>query len=238
MPSTCFLITDCTGDKALYWRYLYNYCINAGFGRELAALVNSVYGVSIKEEDIVSFTRSNYGKGKTGAVMEGILRNIISGEEYCAREAELFLSFDDIERLKADPLVSFGIHTRTHPVMKGLGDEELYDELAGSAAFYRSRIEDGAPMFSVPFGRLFRDYDERTVLSALDLSFGAIFSAYGGGNEKGQPRYNIRRIPVHEGVLEAGAEKFVQTLSEIKVGVEYRQAEDRLRDAVGHRPHP
>ena len=31
VPSTCFLITDCIDDKALYWRYLYNFCINRGF---------------------------------------------------------------------------------------------------------------------------------------------------------------------------------------------------------------
>ena len=58
IPSICFLITGCIGDKAVYWRYLYNYCINAGLGGELASLVSAEYGVSIKEEDIISFTRS------------------------------------------------------------------------------------------------------------------------------------------------------------------------------------
>jgi peptidoglycan/xylan/chitin deacetylase (PgdA/CDA1 family) len=235
MPSTCFLITDCIGDKAIYWRYLYNYCINAGFGKGLAALVNAEYGVSIKEEDIVSFTRSNYSKEKTRLVMEGISRHIIGEEEYRDKEAELFLSCDDIERLKTNPFVTFGIHTRTHPVMKGLADEELRDEISGSAAFYRNRIGEGSPMFSVPFGRLFRDYDERTVLTALDLSIEVILSAYGGRNEKGQARYNIRRIPVHGGSLESGVKKMVRSLSDGEIGMQYREAEKRLHEAVERR---
>ena len=90
-------------------------------------------------------------------------------------------------------------------------------------------------MLSVPFGRLSRDYDERTVLSALDLSVSAIFSAYGGINEKGKPLYKIRRIPVHEGLLEQGVDKFVRALCKMEVGPEYREAEKRLREAVERR---
>ena len=235
IASMCFLITDCIGDKAIYWRYLYNYCINAGFGKDLAVLVNAEYGVSIKEEDIVSFTRSNYIREKTRLVMEGISKHIVAEEEYLEKENALFLSDADIRRLKGSPLVEFGIHTRTHPVMKGLGDEEIRDEISGSVAFYRGRIGDNFPMFSVPFGRLYRDYDERTVLSALDLSIGVILSAYGGRNERGQPLYNIRRVPVHEGLLESGVEKFVRSLFDAEAGPEYREAEKRLRAAVEQR---
>jgi len=238
MPSTCFLITDCIGDKAIYWRYLYNYCKNAGLGEELSALVNAEYGVSIKEEDMVSFTRSNYSAEKTRRVMEGIARHIIPEEAYREKEDELFLSYEDIRRLKDDPLVAFGVHTRTHPVMRGLGEEAIRDEISGSADFYRAMIDDKSPMFSVPFGRLYRDYDERTVTTALDLSIGVILSAYGGTNEKGQPLYNIRRIPVHERLLESGVQKFVRSLCEMEAGTEYLEAEKRLRHAVQRRRQP
>ncbi len=235
MPSTCFLITDCIGDKALYWRYLYNYCINAGFGKDLAALLSAEYNVRINEKDLISFTRRNFSSDKNRLVIKGISKHIIAPEEYCEKESELFLSPGEVRRLKQDPLITFGIHTRTHPVMRRLGDEELRDEILGSIDFYRDNIEDTVPMLSIPFGRLYIDYDERTVLSALDLSIGAILSAYGGVNEKGQPLYNIRRIPVHEGLLESGIETFVQSLCKMEVGLEYREAEKRLREAVERR---
>lgn len=236
IASICFLITDCIGDKAIYWRHLYNYCINAGFGKDLAALVNAEYGVSIKEEDIVGFTRSNYHREKTRLIMEGISKHIIAEKEYLEKENELFLAYEDIRRLKESPLVEFGIHTRTHPVMKGLGDEEIRDEISGSAALYRDRIGDGRPMFSVPFGRLYKDYDERTIKAALDLSTGVIFSAYGGRNGRGQSLYNIRRIPVHEGLLESGVGKFVRSLFDAEAGPEYREAEKRLHESVEQTP--
>ncbi len=235
MPSTCFLITDCIGDRALYWRYLYNYCVNAGFGRELAALVSAEYNVAVNEKDVMSFTRRNFNGDKNLQVIKGISRYIITEEEYRDKEGELFLSGDDLRQLNDNSLITFGIHTRSHPVMKGLQDEELRYEISGSVDFCRDNIRGDSLLFSVPFGRLYKDYDERTVLSALDLSIGAIFSAYGGVNEKGQPLYNVRRIPVHEGILESGVENFVRSLCKMEVGPEYLQAEKRLRDAVERR---
>ncbi len=236
IPSVCFLITGCLGDKAVYWRYLYNYCINAGFGGQLAALVNAEYGASVKEEEIVSFTRNNFDREKTRTIMEGIWKHIISQEQYLEKENKLFLSYEDIRRLKGEALVEFGVHTHTHPVMRGLGDGQILDEISASVAVYRERVGDDRPMFSVPFGRLYRDYDETTVKAALNILSGAIFSAYGGRNKRGQPLYNIRRIPVYEGLLESGVEQFVRSLLDAEAGPEYREAEERLTAAIGIRP--
>ena len=232
IPSTCFLITDCVGGGSIYWRYLFNYCINSGHGRELAGLVAAAYGAHLKEDEVISFTRRNYDKAKNREIVEGIMHRIITEEEYLAKEGELFLSFDDITRMKADPLVDFGVHTRSHPVMKGLSEEEIQDEISGGIAFYREKIGHDVPMFSVPFGRLYRDYDERTVLAALGCSIPAVFSAYGGGNERGQPRYNVRRIPVTEALLEGGVEAFVRSLRDADVAPEYIERERSLRLAV------
>ena len=121
---------------------------------------------------------------------------------------------EDIGKLKQNPLVGFGIHTRSHPVLKCLSDAEIHDEIAGSLDFYRSRIGDDAPMLSIPFGRLFKDYDERAIAIAKTLLIDIVLSAYGGGNAKGQPLYNIRRISVHEGMLKNGFDTFIKTLRE------------------------
>lgn len=235
VPSTCFLITDCIGDKALYWRYLYNFCVNDGRGKELAALVSAGYGGPSEEAGLISFTRRNYDSGKNKRIMEGIARHIVSEAEYREREGELFLSFDDIRELKDDPLVAFGIHTRSHPVMSGLTEGEIVDEISGSIAFYHDRIENEVPMFSVPFGRLYRDYDERTVLAALDAGVQSVFSAYGGCNGMDQPLYNLRRVPVHEGLLKDGMAGFIRSLAETEVDPEYLAAEKRLREVVEQR---
>jgi peptidoglycan/xylan/chitin deacetylase (PgdA/CDA1 family) len=232
VPTTCFLVTGCIGGGALYWRYLYNYCINSGHGSELAGIISAEYGTALRPEEVISFTRRNYDREKTGTVMEGILKRLVTAEEYREKEGELFLSLDDIDRLRADSLVGFGVHTQSHPVMKALDYEDIRQEISGSISFYREKIEDSVPLFSVPFGRLGRDYDERTVLAALELGIPAVFSAYGGRNEEGRPPYNLRRIPVTGARLEGGVGAFVRSLREGDVAPEYLAEEESLRDAV------
>lgn len=232
VPTTCFLITDCIGGRSLYWRYLYNYCVRSGHGTELARMISAEYGRPVDVNDVISFTRRNYDRAKTGNVMRRIAAEIVTEEEYREKEGELFLSRGDIRRLAADPLVGFGVHTKTHPVMRSLNDDEIREEISGSIDFYRERIGDTLPMFSVPFGRLGRDYDERTVLAALELGQPAVLSAYGGGNDGGGAVYNVRRIPVTDELLEGRVEAFVRSLRDLKAPGEYREREEALRDAV------
>ncbi len=235
IPSACFLITDCIGDRAIYWRYLYNYCISAGHGKKLADLVAREYGTTVKEEDTVSFTRRNFSRGKNNRIIEEILGCIVSEAEYREREHGLFLSAGDLDALKNNPRVTFGIHTRSHPVMWALSEEEIRDEISGSLGYYRDTICSAYPMFSVPFGRLYRDYDERTISICRELSLEVILSAYGGDNREGQPLYNIRRIPVSEQMLECGFSSFLSLLRDRCAAADYAGKEKRLRDAVERR---
>ncbi|MEJ2698003.1 MAG: polysaccharide deacetylase family protein [Candidatus Sulfobium sp.] len=232
LPSTCFLITDCVDDRAIYWRYLYNYCVNSGRIKELEAMVAEEYGVPALQGRIIHFTRNNFSKEATRRIMERISENIVSEDEYREREGRLFMSFEDVESLKKNPLVTFGIHTCSHPVMKGLTDQEIKGEISGSLDFYRTRVGDDVPMFSVPFGRLYRDYDERTVNIALGLSIEHVFSAYGGGNAKGQALYNVRRIPVQEDRLKEGVSSSIAHIRDRCVADDYMEEEARLLSAV------
>ena len=228
VPSACFLITDCIGDQAIYWRYLYNFCINIGYQQELADFINYEYKTNIMASEIISFSRKHYDRTKNLRIIEKILDNIIPEEIYRKQDSDLFLSMEDIGKLKHNPLVSFGIHTRSHPVIKCLTDEEIHYEIAGSLDFYRTRIGGDAPMLSIPFGRLFKDYDERAIKIAQALSINVALSAYGGGNAAGQPLYNIRRISVHEGKLKGGIDIFVDSLRELVVPAEYAEREKEL----------
>lgn len=228
VPSTCFLITDCIDDKALYWRYFYNFCLNRGFEQELADLINYEYKAKITAAEIIAFTREHYDRTKNLLIIERLLDNVIPEEVYRMQDKDLFLSMDDIRELRHDPLVSFGIHTRSHPVLKHLTDEEIHYEISGSLDFYRSTIGSDVPMLSLPFGRLFRDYDERAVAIAKSLSIDIVLSAYGGSNTEGQPLYNIRRISVRESELQNGTDLFVDYLKEPVAASEYAEREKSL----------
>ncbi len=238
-PSTCFLITDCVDDRTVYWRYLYNYCVHAGLGRQLEEFIREEYDVPAAEGGVIRFTRNNFSKEATEHLVEKIMGSMVSEREYREREGRLFLYSDDIDGLKGNPLVNFGVHTRSHPVMMGLSDEEIRDEISDSIEFYGREIGGGVPMFSIPFGRLYRDYDERTINIARDLSVEVILSAYGGGNSEGQPLYNVRRIPVQEDMLKEGGRSFIEHLKKQCAADGYAEAEARLRAAVrAHHPRP
>jgi peptidoglycan/xylan/chitin deacetylase (PgdA/CDA1 family) len=228
VPSTCFLITGCVDDKALYWRYLYNFCINKGYQQELAAFINDEYKTNIRADEIVTFSRDHYDRTKNLCIIDKLLEKVIPEKVYRNQEKDLFLSMEDIEKLKQNPLVKFGIHTQSHPVLKCLTDEEIHYEIAGSRDFYRDWIGDDAPMLSIPFGRLFSDYDERVLTIAQSLSVDVILSAYGGSNTEGQPLYNIRRISVDEGKLERGVDHFIRSLLEPALPEAYIEKEKQL----------
>jgi peptidoglycan/xylan/chitin deacetylase (PgdA/CDA1 family) len=232
LPSACFLITGSVNDETIYWRYLYNFFIHMGFGRELSGFINHHYGTHILPDEIIRFSRNHFDRDKNLRIIEDLLDGLISETEYREKESNLFLSNKDIGVLKNNSLVSFGIHTSSHPVMRHLSDGEIHKEIAGSLDFFRTRIGDEIPMFSIPFGRLFRDYDERTVMIAQDLSVKVILSAYGGGNKIGQPLYNIRRISVDEAKLTRGIDSFVKTLSEPVLTDEYLEKEKRLAELL------
>ena len=109
VPSTCFLITDCIGDKAVYWRYFYNYCIRKGAGSELAGFINDEYHADIRADEIISFTRNHYESAKNARIIEKLFAGVVTEEEYREEEKGLFLSEEDIRKLQQGPLVSFGI---------------------------------------------------------------------------------------------------------------------------------
>jgi peptidoglycan/xylan/chitin deacetylase (PgdA/CDA1 family) len=232
LPSACFLITGSVDDKAIYWRYLYNFCIHKGFSRELAGFINQQYKANILPDDIISFSRNNYDRKKNLRILGKIFEELISEKEYREKEKDLFLSFEDVGTLRNNPLVSFGVHTSSHPVMRCLSELEIREEIASSLDFFRIRIGDEVPMFSIPFGRLFMDYDERTISIAKKLSVQTILSAYGGGNANGQPLYNIRRISVSERNLAGGIEAFIKSLWGPEFAGEYLQKEKRLTELL------
>jgi len=228
IPSTCFLITDCIGDRGVYWRYFFNYCIRRGLGKAISSLASEEYGMRVPENEILRVTRIGFSKDRNAQLMGRVMKELVSEKEYREAETGLFLADNDIAELKKNPLVLFGIHTRTHPVMSRLSDAEIMGEISGSVDFFKRNVGTKTPMFSVPFGRLYKDYDERTILAAEDLSLKVVLSAYGGGNSPGQPLCNIRRIPVSEEMIKEGPAEFLRRLEAMGTANDYREAEERL----------
>jgi peptidoglycan/xylan/chitin deacetylase (PgdA/CDA1 family) len=68
------------------------------------------------------------------------------------------LSVEEIKRLRSDG-VRIGAHTRSHPHLPELSDEEVETEVSGSRADLESLLHAPVPTFAYPYGEL----DERAV---------------------------------------------------------------------------
>jgi peptidoglycan/xylan/chitin deacetylase (PgdA/CDA1 family) len=73
--------------------------------------------------------------------------------------AQRSMTLEELERLAASPFVEFGVHTRSHPVLPLLNDEELEDEVAGCYSVLRTRSLPVIPVLACPFG----EFDQRTL---------------------------------------------------------------------------
>jgi peptidoglycan/xylan/chitin deacetylase (PgdA/CDA1 family) len=66
------------------------------------------------------------------------------------------LGWESIYKLK-DKGIEFGSHSKTHPFLSTLSEEEIYREIRGSKAFLEEKLQLPVEFFCYPFG----DYDAR-----------------------------------------------------------------------------
>jgi peptidoglycan/xylan/chitin deacetylase (PgdA/CDA1 family) len=107
------------------------------------------------------------------------------------------LSWDEVQKLAAHPLVTLGVHTVNHPVLSRLTPEEVVCELQQSRERLQSKIGVRLEYFAYPMGQsAYASYREFQITE--QCQFKAAFTA--GPSEKlseGSERlFQIPRIPV------------------------------------------
>ncbi|RJQ53936.1 MAG: polysaccharide deacetylase family protein [Nitrospiraceae bacterium] len=105
------------------------------------------------------------------------------------------VSWENVKALADDPLMEVGAHTRTHPVLAGLTDEELRDELSASKKEIEERTGKTVSVLCYPYGKKY-DYDERAKKFAKDAGFRAALSLDYGRNNGGTDLFALRRLPL------------------------------------------
>lgn len=65
---------------------------------------------------------------------------------------DLCMSWPEIAAVAADPLISIGAHTKTHPMLAKHGDERARTEIAGSKAGIEARLGSEVRHFAYPVG--------------------------------------------------------------------------------------
>lgn len=106
------------------------------------------------------------------------------------------LPVNSIEQLRdlAEAGVEIGAHTRTHPDLGAIANEDqLYDEVVRSADELQDSLAKPVRYFAFPFG-LHANLNARAFHMARDAGFEAVCSAYGGYNFPGDDAFHLQRI--------------------------------------------
>ncbi len=113
----------------------------------------------------------------------------------------LALTWDEIRRLDADPLVTIGAHATNHRVLSRLDEAEARAEIAGAKRILEERLGRPVTHFAYPYGsryeagareaRLAAEYGFET---ALTTRYGNIFPAHAAA-PLALPRYDMGHFP-------------------------------------------
>lgn len=104
------------------------------------------------------------------------------------------MTFDELDRLAASPLVDVGVHTATHAVLPLLSDDEVRREVRECYATLRERWPGAVPVLAAPYGlvddRIVRLAQEAGMAASLTLSDNTLAVA---GPGRGIPRLGMSR---------------------------------------------
>ena len=115
-----------------------------------------------------------------------------AGFDWYRRSPPPALSWDDVHDLVADGLIDVQSHSRTHPRLPVLGDEEVLQELAGSKADLERHVPGAVSTFCYPAGL----YGAREARLVLDAGYRAAVTCRPGLNVGDGPLAELRRTMI------------------------------------------
>lgn len=149
-PATVYLISSVMDNNSLVWVNELNALLRGG-GAPAVECVKRHFNISGDEAhaEIISFCRLNYRPEKMEALLEDLrtLLGLTVGEHAAA--ANLYLTWDQVHEMSRAG-IAFGNHSRTHPNMECLSEDEQMAEIRSA----QSELEKHLPVrgFAHPFG--------------------------------------------------------------------------------------
>jgi peptidoglycan/xylan/chitin deacetylase (PgdA/CDA1 family) len=122
-------------------------------GKEYVLWPNELH-LSRVIKEIVSFSKQ-LSHGEKLRLIEAIHERLGINKELFGKK-QIYLSWREIHQMSRDG-ITFGSHTKTHPSIKFLSEEEAYNEILGSKKMLEEKIGKEVETFAYPFGGL-NDY--------------------------------------------------------------------------------
>ncbi|KKR33249.1 MAG: Polysaccharide deacetylase [Candidatus Gottesmanbacteria bacterium GW2011_GWC2_39_8] len=190
IPATIFLVSDLMDNKTLFWRNKLAYIFNSGLKSKFfdflpknhpGKLCNSLTNCKLRHRDILT-------------AIDLVFKQENINERELAQSNRFYIGPDDIESIDSS-IISFGCHTRTHPVLSELSRDEQRDEILGSYEKISKILDDECLPFAYPFGTKY-DFNEDSKQLAIEAGCTSILKCEGTPrqNNMESSTYGLNRI--------------------------------------------
>lgn len=109
------------------------------------------------------------------------------------RQGELMLRSGQVRGLRAAGM-EIGAHTRRHPILAAVPDEQARQEMAAGKVALETLLGEAVTLFAYPNGKPAQDYDGRHVAMAAALGFEAAVSTVAGAAGAGSDLLQLPRF--------------------------------------------
>jgi peptidoglycan/xylan/chitin deacetylase (PgdA/CDA1 family) len=198
IPATVFLTTELIENGEILWTTRLELALQQTHveGIEVGdTYINGELGRTQRERLKRAQQIKERLKRLNGELRSSLLNRIFAQVgEPSAAESFALLTPKDVTKLDSSGLISFGAHSKTHPNLSTLSDQELEEEIGGSIRQVQ-HLKHVTRTFAYPNGRR-EDYDERSVgiLKSCGIQWG--LTTRSGLNPHGALPYHIRRLVV------------------------------------------
>lgn len=196
VPATIFLTTDYIGTNEILWH-----------DKVLYAIKNTTLKyLQFGDSPILKFhLRNQHEKIRTAHLLLEWLKKYpvqernkwiekildICGISYFPRK-RMMLDWPEILEMEKFG-VNFGAHTKTHPILSSLEDDQIREEVYGSKRIIEEKLGKSILTFAYPNGKLF-DFDERSKKIVKEAGFHCAVTTCNGVNQYDQDRYKLARF--------------------------------------------
>jgi peptidoglycan/xylan/chitin deacetylase (PgdA/CDA1 family) len=201
LPATVYLVTDFIGTDQRLWTVRLEAAIRRTARSTLdLSCVGMSPGTELSKTDRTALARNVIDRLKE---LDPLRRDTAVASILEQSESAFpddggcfeFLSWDDVARMEATGLISFGAHTARHEIVSRLPDARLDAEIGGSVTVTRTRVHNASATFAFPNGRAI-DFDARAKRVLQEHGLAAALTTICGLNDAETDRYELRRITV------------------------------------------
>ncbi|MEX1229335.1 MAG: polysaccharide deacetylase family protein [Planctomycetaceae bacterium] len=195
LPYTIFLVTSLVGTAQLAWPEQLYSAIARSAHREFSVGGMRFFLKTPEERSTTYRVLTHHMKALPFDEMDDMLQQTLTTLD-APDETPLLsvLGWDDVTNMSRSPLVDFGSHTHTHPILSRCSVERQGDELRTSRDILRERLGN-AELFAYPNGRT-EDFTRDTKKLLAESGYKCGLTTVAGTIKHSDDLYALRRVCV------------------------------------------